>query len=476
MPRQNSPARSRVEHCPGPNFGGAFSRRTALQMGSIGLASLGFSDLLRLQAQAKALDPKTPETAMIFVWLPGGPPHLDMYDMKPNLSSEYRGEFRPIRTNVSGIEVSELMPYHAKCADKYTVIRSVHHKFADHGGGHKRFLTARDPRQPDGFVNDTPMVGSMISKLREQIDLGLPNYVSLVDGGRQHIDTFSFGSAYLPPSTHPFFVVGDPSRPEFKVENIGLLEGLADRVDGRKQLLSQFDKFRRDVDTTKRMDALDKFGQQALGLATSQKAREAFDLSQEPETTRDRYGHNPFGARALMARRLVEAGCSFVSLVMENCLYSGQPYPEEFVYNWDSHAVNCHIWKDARVRFPIYDQAVTALIEDIYARGLDKRVLLLVTGEFGRTPRLEYHNGRPGRDHWPNSMSMIMAGGGIKTGQIIGSTNAKGEEPKDRPLTPNDIWATCLHHLKINPEHSFLDHNGRPLPILPYGDVVSELF
>ena len=182
-----------------------------------------------------------------------------------------------------------------------------------------------------------------------------------------------------------------------------------------------------------------------------------------------------------MARRLVEAGCKFVTVIMENPYVSGVPFLKQGTYNWDSHAVNCHIYDDARVRFPIYDQVVTALIEDVYSRGLDKRVLLVVTGEFGRTPRIESSIGtqtavrQPGRDHWPQSMSLIVSGGGLRMGQVIGSTNSKGEHPQDRPLSPNDLWATIFRHLGIDYHHNLMDHTGRPMPILPDGAPIAEL-
>jgi uncharacterized protein (DUF1501 family) len=168
-------------------------------------------------------------------------------------------------------------------------------------------------------------------------------------------------------------------------------------------------------------------------------------------------------------------------MVMENPYQSGVPWLKNGTYNWDSHAVNCHLFDDAVVRFPIYDQAVTALVEDLYNRGLDKKVLLVVTGEFGRTPRISTQNGsqtgvpQPGRDHWPQAMSMLVAGGGMRTGQVIGSTNSKGEEPRERPLTPNDLWATVYRHLGIDWNASFPDHSGRPMPILPFGDPIREL-
>ena len=452
-----------------------------MQAGALGLTSFGLGDMLRMRADA-GLTGDAAETSIIFVWLPGGPPHMEMYDLKPDAPSDYRGEFRPISTNVAGMEVSEHFPMHAAMADKYSIIRSVAHEFADHGGGHKRFLTGRIPATPVETVNDSPMVGSIVAKMRENCKLGVPNYVTGVDAGRQDIDVFAFGSAYLGPEMHPFFVVGDPSSPKFEVQNLSLAKEMEGRLDDRVSLLSGLDRIRRQADCRGTMQAIDEFNQRALTLLTSDKARRAFDLSQEPRELRERYGMHPWGQRALMARRLVEAGVSFVTMVMENCIAPGQTMPKELVYNWDSHAVNCHMYKDALVRFPIYDKTITALIEDLYRRGLDKRVLLVVTGEFGRTPRVSPAIGsqtgvmQPGRDHWPQAMSFIVSGGGMRMGQVIGSTNSKGEHPKDRPLTPNDLWATVYRHLGIDYRNtSFPDHRGRPMPILPFGEPITEL-
>lgn len=466
-----------VPRCPGP-----MSRRSFLEAGSLAFGGFCLSDLLRLRADATEAGRAEADTSIIFIWLPGGPPHMETYDMKPDAPADYRGEFRPIPTVVPGFDVCELMPLHAKIADKYNIIRSIAHNFADHGGGHKRFLTGRDPLSPVGFVNDFPAVGSMVAKMREHRNVGGPNYISGTDAGRSDIDVFSFGSAYLSPSTHPFTVVGDPNSPKFEVQNLSLAPQMAGRLDDRVRLLNGLDNLRRAADCTGTMGAMDEFNQRALSLLTSDKARNAFDLSQEPAALRERYGRHPWGQRALMARRLVEAGASFVTMVMENPIPPGMPSPKELVYNWDSHAVNCHIFEDAKVRLPIYDKAITALVEDLYQRGLDKKVLLIVTGEFGRTPRVSYSIGtqtgvqQPGRDHWPSAMSMLVAGGGMRTGQIVGSTNSKGEHPKDRPLTPNDLWATAFRHLGIDFNNtSFPDHRGRPMPMLPYGEPIREL-
>ncbi|GAB4153499.1 MAG: DUF1501 domain-containing protein [Planctomycetaceae bacterium] len=464
--------------CPGP-----VSRRSILKAGTLGLGGFGLSDLFRARASAASrnADMADSDTSVIFIWLPGGPSHLETYDMKPEAPSDYRGEFRPIHTNVPGLDLCEHLPMHAKIADKFNIIRSVAHSFADHGGGHKRFLTGRKPATPTGFVNDSPAVGSIVAKMREHKNCGLPNYISGTNRGRHGVDVYSFGAAYLGPSYVPFSVPGDPSSEKFEVKNISLSKENSDRLDDRLRLLKGFDKIRRDVDQSGLMDAVDDFNRKATELLTSNKAREAFDLSREPDKLRDRYGRHAWGQRALLARRLVEAGCSFVTMVMENPYQSGVKWLKDGVYNWDSHAVNCHIFNDTKLRLPIYDRAVTALVEDLYDRGLDKKVMLIVTGEFGRTPRINSQNGtqtkrmQPGRDHWPNAMSMLVSGGGMKTGQVIGSTTSRGERPKTRALTPNDLWATVYRHLGIDPDFAFPDHTGRPKPILPFGEPIAEL-
>ncbi len=459
---------------------GPISRRSFLEFGALGLLGLGMSDVLRAESVAKAAGKKVREKSVIFIWLPGGMSHLESYDMKPDAPSEYRGSFSPIKTNVPGIEVCELFPRHAKIADKFNIIRSVCHEFADHGGGHKRFLTGRMPATPTGFVNDAPAVTSIISKKLTRADQPMPATVLGVDGGRQAIDIFSFGAAYLGASTTPFVVAGDPSAPDFKVQNIGLTPDMQTRLDDRVHLLGGIDRLKRDADTSGLMGAMDEFSQRAFHMLTSPKVQAAFDLSREPEKLRERYGRSAYGQRGIMARRLVEAGTRFVSMVWENPFPGGQ-IPQNCCYNWDSHAVNCHMFDDSRWRMPVYDQALTALIEDIYDRGLDKDVMVIATGEFGRTPKISTAVGtqtkvtQPGRDHWPNAMSMLVTGGGMRTGQIIGATNARGEHPVERQFSPNDLWATVYRHLGIDYDDSFPDHQGRPMPILPFGSPIEEI-
>ena len=463
--------------CPGP-----VSRRSFMEIGGAA-CGLGLAGLLEAKAKSVPSGLSGKDTSVIFVWLPGGPPHMEMYDMKPEAPKEYRGQFMPIKTKVPGMDVCELLPQHAKVADKFNIIRSIHHGFADHGGGHKRFLTGRKPATPTGTLNNTPCVGSMASAVLDgkRDTNGLPNYVVMGNGRVNSVDTFAFGSAYLGSHTHPFRISADPNAPNFKVENLTLERAVRDRLGDRASLLGGFDKMRRDVDASGLADSMDVFNQRALSMMTSQTVRDAFDLSKEKDAVRDRFGRHEWGQRAILARRLVERGVPWVTVVMENPYVSGIKMPKYGTYNWDSHAVNCHLYDDARRRFPIYDKVVTAMIEDLYARGLDKRVLLVVTGEFGRTPRITVRSGsqtkvdQPGRDHWPKAMSMLVSGGGMRTGQIIGTTNKKGEYPVERAMTPNDLWATVYEHLGVDYTHEFPDHAGRPMPMLPFGAPIPEL-
>lgn len=404
---------------------------------------------------------------------------METYDMKPDAPLEYRGEFRPIRTNVPGIEVCELLPRHAKIADKFSIIRSIHHEFSDHGGAHKRMMTGRLPKTPTGTVNDAPAVSSVVKKmLGGSTRYGLPTCVAAVDAGRTGIDTFAMGSAYLGAANTPFIVGGDPSQPDFKVDSIGVKENMADRIDDRLAMLQGMDTFQRDIDRSGAMDAMDSFNRQAMEMLMSDAVRDAFDLSQEAEKTRERYGHHPYGQRGLLARRLVEAGSRFVTVVWE------RPHaviPKNCAYNWDSHAVNCHIFEDCKWRLPSYDQALSALIEDLYQRGLDEKVMLVVGSDFGHTPKINAQRGnksgvvQPGRDHWPKAMSVLVSGGGAPMGQVIGATNAKGEHPVERVMTPNDLWATVYQHLGIDFNQYLKNLEGLPMQILPFGKPIEEL-
>ncbi|MCA9106930.1 MAG: DUF1501 domain-containing protein, partial [Planctomycetales bacterium] len=310
----------------------------------------------------------------------------------------------------------------------------------------------------------------------------LPNYVAVNPVDRY--DNFVIaGPAYLGPSYGPFQVVGDPSAPSFRVPNLDLgSDDAVRRLTERSTLAARLDRMRHDLDASGAMEAVDRFEAQALTLLTSPAAREAFDLTRETEQTRDRYGRNAWGQQCLMARRLVEAGVSVVTTEFDGPLCGR-------VANWDDHAVNHHVFDALRFRAPYFDQAVSALIEDVYARGLDRRVMVIVTGEFGRTPRISHvaSSGggvasgaagtvQPGRDHWPRANTMLFAGGGIDTGAVIGATDRLGEDPIDRRVGPDDFLATIYRHLGIDRIHSGItDFSGRPVLLAPNGEPIPEL-
>lgn len=447
------------------------SRRGFLKWGTLGLSGIGLSDLLRLRAAANPKVGSGPDTAVILVWLPGGASHIDMYDMKPKSPLEYRGEFEPIRTVVPGLDVCELLPRHAQVADRFSIIRSVSHGFNQHGGGTKQMLMARPPLREDG-ANEYPVIGSVVSKMREGRMVGLPNYILCSD---ENTLTNPHQSSYLGPAHGPFQIGANFLTPEFKVQNITLAKELEGRLDNRLKLMRGFDAVRQELDRSGGMAAMDQFSQLASSMLTSEKARSAFDLSKESDATRDMYGRHCWGNRTLIARRLIEAGVSFVTVEL-NGPTPGRPAPPDTHYNWDTHSVNSNHFKDSRWKLPDYDQCVSALVQDIYDRGIDKKVLVVVTGEFGRTPYVEYEKpGRPGRGHHCNAMSILVSGGGMRMGQIIGATDAKADHPVDRPLAPVDLWATVYRFLGIDIEHCFIDTIGRPMAILPGGQPIQEL-
>lgn len=465
------------KRCSGP-----IRRRSFLEVGGLTAAGLGLSDFLRYEAQAAAqgFSAGKDDTSVILVWLPGGMPHMETYDMKPGAPAEYRGEFRPVRTNVPGIEVCELLPRHTKIADKFAIIRSMHHEFADHGGAHKRMMTGRPPKTPTGTVNDAPAVPAIVKKVLGSSS-GPNSMPTCVTASRSSaVDTYAMGPAYLGPANSPFMVPGNPSDPDFQVKNIGMKQEMAARLDDRLALLKGMDQFRRDVDQSGAMDAMDSFNRQAMEMLMSDAVRDAFDLSKESDQTRERYGYSAYGQRGLMARRLVEAGSRFVTVVWENP-FPGKAMSKMYTSNWDSHAVNCHIFEDCKWRLPVYDQALTALIEDVYQRGLDKKVMIVVASDFGHTPKINPARGtksgviQPGRDHWPKAMSVLVSGGGVPTGQVIGATNSNGEHPIERVMTPNDLWATVYQHLGIDYNRYLKNLEGLPMQILPFGKPIPEL-
>ena len=474
-----------------------------MRMGLAGFASLSLPEILRLQAahaqgvDAQAADtqgsntqgadsatpaagkPNSEKTAVIMVWKPGGCSHLDTYDPKPNASSEYRGPFGTISTKVPGLLFTELLPMQAQIADKFTVLRSMRQTAAGHPAGSMQMLSG-DPDMRDKPKPKFPDWMTVTNYLRSQGELRtntLPRYVGINPPLEYN------GPAYLGDAYSPFTVSGDPSSPTFSVPNIGLSNpSEIQRLDRRTSLRRKLDNLERAFDRQGELGALDQFEAQAMTLLTNPKTRDAFDLTKEDDRARDRYGRNSWGQQLLMARRLVEAGVEVLTSSLSGPLCGR-------VANWDDHAVNHHVFDALRFRAQAYDQAVSALIEDIYERGLDKRVLVVVTGEFGRTPKIEYSAStgagnasapagtiQPGRDHWPRAFSNIWAGGGIQTGRFIGATDKVGEDTIERTCSAGDFLATIYHHLGIDAASTFIkDFNGRPTPIVDHGRPIPEL-
>jgi hypothetical protein len=418
---------------------------------------------------------------VILVWLRGGGSHLDTYDPKPDAPAEYRGPFKPLATRIPGLRVSELLPRHATIANRFTLLRSMAHTGGGHPAGSLQLLSG-DPDAQDKLTPIYPDFMCVANRLRFDSRRPLPNYIGVNPIVRY--DNFTIaGPAYLGESYGPFAVMGDPSAPTFRVPNIGLADAEDERrLSGRATLLGSLDSLRRRLDQSRCIEAMDRFQKQALNLLTSREAARAFDLNLESPRVRDRYGRNAWGQQLLMARRLVEAGVEIITTELSGPLCGR-------VQNWDDHAVNHHIFEALAFRAPFFDQAVTALIEDIYARGLDRRVLVAVTGEFGRTPRISYvaSSGggvasgaagtvQPGRDHWPQANAMLWAGGGIATGRVIGATDRRGEYVVDRRVGPHDFLATIYHHLGIDYDNVTLpDATGRPVPIVHNGQAIPEL-
>jgi hypothetical protein len=432
----------------------------------LGLGGLGLGDFFRLRARAAGSTP-VPNTACIFVSLFGGPSHLETYDPKPEAPVEYRGPFRAIATRVPGMHLCELLPRHARVADRFALIRSCSHELSDHFDAAQQVLTGRRPPRLRLSAGDPtnentfPDVGSVCKRVRPTHPQGLPSYVAMPRRFR------CGGPAYLGAACDPF-VVGHVHS-GFRVPNLNLTGGVSlARLEDRRQLLRDFDHMRRDLDGRGQLQALDRFNQEATRLLTGDASRRAFDLDREDPRVRDCYGRHEMGQSLLLARRLVEAGVSFVTCELYH-------HEGEVNWNWDDHATEGHIFDAMQRRLPLLDQGVAALIDDLYARGLDERVVVVVTGEFGRTPRINPFKGRPGRDHWPSAMSMLVSGGGMRMGQVIGSTTSKGEWPRDRPLRPTDVLTTLYHFLGIDPRQEFRDHGGRPLAILPEGERIREL-
>lgn len=438
------------------------SRREFIQAGMLGTMGIGLGDVLR-KAAAAGPSADTRANNVILLWMRGGPSHLDMWDPKPEAPVEYRGEFGTIDTRVPGIQLTDMLPRCAGIMEDWSIVRSLYHQDAGHSTGDQICFTGY-PSGPNGDENIHPSCGAIVAEQLGRNDPEIPASVmipKLVPGT---------GAAYLGVANKPFETLADPAAAgPFQVPNFSLAGGLtADRLSSRRDLLDGFDKLRRQMDVRGQVQAVDRFQQQAWGILTSPRAREAFDLDAEPAAVRERYGFIPafdpgaanrcgapaWSQRILLARRLIEAGVRLVTVDLRW---------------WDTHVLGFDSLR--RGFLPRFDQAYSALISDLKERGLLKSTLVVAWGEFGRTPRV---NNDAGRDHYPNVFSAALAGGPIPGGRVLGSSDAKGAFPQTQPKTPQDVLATIYRHLGVDPSRQYVNSAGRPISVLPSGSPLRD--
>jgi hypothetical protein len=421
------------------------SRRNFIRVGALSLGGLALPQLLRAEQESGV---GRSHKAVIMIYLPGGPPHQDTFDLKLDAPSEIRGEFRPISTNVDGLQICEYLPRLARICDKLAVIRSM----ADAVDDHSDFMCMTARRKQNQPPGGWPTMGAVVSKVLGSTHAGIPPFVGL-EPRMQHRPYNAASPGFLGAGHNSF-------RPEAEGKSDMVLNGITlDRLADRKTLLKTFDRFRREMDGSGLMTGMDSFTQQAFGVLTSSRLLEALDVQRESAQVRERYGKGDakvhgdaapmLNEQFLIARRLVQAGARVVTVAYGF---------------WDYHGNN---FKNARADLPLLDQAVSALIEDLHQRGLDRDVSVVVWGEFGRTPTI---NKDAGRDHWPRASCALLAGGGMRTGQVIGATDRLGGEPNERPVTFGEVFATLYHNLGIDVTRVTVpDLAGRPQFLVPEG-------
>jgi hypothetical protein len=416
------------------------TRREVLRVGGLAFAGLTLADVLRLRenrADAGTAAVSSRAKSVIMIWLRGGASHIDSYDMKPHAPAEIRGEFQPIATNVPGIQICEHMPRQAGIMDKLAVLRGI--RSIDLGDHTPHYILTGFPDR-----GKRPVFGAVVSYLRPRSD-GMPPYASLMYKPPGLYD--NEGPTYLGNAHRPFVPKAEG------LANLSLAKGVSlDRLRGRRALLREFDILSREVDKSGSMPAIDAYTQRAMEMIASPQVREAFDLGKEPAANRERYGK--FCENFLLARRLAEAGVSVVTLK---------------VGDWDTHEKN---FRDMREQLPQLDQGFHALVTDLYDRGLEKDVAVVLWGEFGRAPRISRGDGR---DHWPEAGAGVIAGGGFNVGQVIGETDGHGGEAKGKAYTPSNVLASLYRHLGIDPATTIRDRNGRPMHVLDDREEVREL-
>lgn len=411
------------------------SRRDVLQIGALAFGGLTLGEFMRQRSNAAAGAARG--KSVIMIWLRGGPSHIDSCDMKPEAPLEIRGEFRPIATNVPGIEVCEHMPLTATIVDKLAILRGI--KSNDLGDHTPHYILTGCPDR-----GKRPVFGAVVSHLQARSD-GLPPYVSLMYKPPGLYD--NEGPAYLSPAHRPFVPKAEG------LANLSLADAISlERLHDRRQLLTTFDGLNRELDRSGTMRAMDAHAREAMEMIVSPRVRSAFDLRSEPPETYDRYGK--FCENFLFARRIVEAGVPVVTLK---------------VGDWDTHEKN---FRDMREQLPRLDRGVHALVSDLYDRGLERDVAVVIWGEFGRAPRITRVDGR---DHWPEAGAAVVLGGGFRVGQTIGQTDRHGARSVGNPYTPGNVLATLYRHLGIDPATALRDQNGRPVYLLDDREVVREL-
>ena len=419
-------------------------RRDFLKVGVLGTAGLSLANYLRLAEAGEVRSAKA--KSAIFINLGGGPTHMDTFDLKPDAPSEYRGEFNPIDTNVDGVQISEHLPKLAKCADKYAILRGVSHTLAAHELGTKYLNTGNRPLPSLEF----PGYGAVIAKELEG-DPDLPPFVA-IPNSRQVPGYLGVRYAGLQTNSTP--KMGSP----YTVRGISLSGGMTvEQVEKRQNLLKDLDKtFAGFEESSELVDGLDRFAEQAYNMISSPRARQAFDISQEPTEVAEQFGESSFGQSCLLSLRLIESGVRFATVS-----FGG----------WDTHTDNFNRLKTRNL--PELDAGLSALFTQLEERGLLESTSVFVTGEFGRTPKI---NARGGRDHWPRAMFVLLAGGGMKGGQVIGASDDKGMGPADEAITPDQVAASFYHSLGIDYQKEYHTNTGRPVMIVREGAVVEKLF
>ena len=445
------------------------SRRELLRAGAIGLGGIGLPGLLQLQHASATFSDSSKARSVIMLFLSGGPSHLDMWDLKPDAPEEIRGTFRPIATNVPGVEISEHMPRMAKLADKYAIIRSMRHGNGNHPAAMYWMMTGSPmtrtaPQAVTLSREDRPHPGAALTKVLGPTRgtppfVMVPEMISPVGPPRpgQH-------AGFLGAGFDPYLVNSDPNLPDFSAGAVAPdIEITSERLSSRRALLNAVDRTARQLEQNAEASSLDSYYEKAFDLVSSSAAQRAFDIRTESDATRDRYGRHTFGQSVLLARRLVEAGVRLVQVnwVRHDNGKGGQGY--------DSHRDHLN-WAKAEL-LPPTDAAFSSLIEDLAATGLLDETLVIMMGEFGRTPRF---NKESGRDHWPQCFSAVVAGGGMRGGQVVGASDKIGAHPIANPVTPGDLAATMYHRLGVDPHTLIHDQLGRPFS-LAEGNVVREL-